>query len=115
MSYPKDSRVIGHRRRRCRLRLFRRVLDSQILHVATSKYNVLVDVVCRWNFVISIAPAFCTERGHVLECDDRFLRVDFMKSANESELAMSTEIKGKRFQVRTDLMSLLEIRDIRDL
>ena len=38
-----------------------------------------------------------------------------MKSAKISGLTMSTEIKGKRFQVGTDLMSLFEIRDIRDL
>jgi hypothetical protein len=38
-----------------------------------------------------------------------------MKSADISELVMSTEIKGRKFQVRTDLMSLFEMRDIRDL
>ena len=38
-----------------------------------------------------------------------------MKSADISELVMSTEIKDRRFQMRTDLISLFEMRDIRDL
>jgi hypothetical protein len=61
----------------------RGVLNSEVLHVASSEDDILVDLVRRTDLLFW--PAFatlCTEGAHILEGNGRLVGVDFVKHTN---------------------------------
>lgn len=75
-THSENGRVVWHLRRSW-LRLFWLLLDSQVLHIATTEDNVVVDgVVCGNLFGRVAFTTFGAEGGHILEGYGGVLRVD---------------------------------------
>lgn len=76
ISYPEYRRVVWHWRR-SRLLLLRRLLDSEIFHIASAEDNVFVYAI-RWpNLVGEItASAFCAIGFNILERNRGVFGVD---------------------------------------
>lgn len=70
MTYAEDGRVIGDSRPLILLSRNRSFFDAQVLHIATTKHNILVDLVRRCNlFLWILLASFGTEGGDILEGD----------------------------------------------
>jgi hypothetical protein len=83
-TYSKDGRIV-----RYLWRVWNRgwwFLDSQVLDIATTEHNVLVDAVGRWNFVggIALSP-LRAKRGYIFECDSRLFGINLVKRTDVSE------------------------------
>ena len=113
-SYPKNSRIVGNLWGQPGF-FGRSCLHPEILHVATTKNDVFIDIIRRGNFFVGILFAtFCPVGLDVLEGNGGVFRVDVVKHADVSDKEMSNQSKSDA-RLEADLMSLLEIRDIRDL
>ena len=79
MTYAKDRRIIGHLGR---FILLRRswCLNSEVLYIAASENDIIVDLIRRRDLLVRVAsPAFGTKRGDILEGNRRLFGVDLMQ------------------------------------
>ena len=113
-TYAKDCRVIRHRRRR-RLGLLDLVLYPEVLHIAATEDDVLVDVVRGSDLVLAIAASLGTKGPDVLKGDGGVLGVDLVEGSDVSGSWGQAQTNVFGSCDRADLMSLLDIRDIRAL
>lgn len=116
-TYSDNGRVIGDLGRIGLVRGAGRLLDSQILHIAATEDNIIVDLVRRRDLLIGRGfPAFGAERSHALEGDSRLFRVNLMEDTRIPSMSNQCRCPQRRVSsVDTDRMSLLEINDMREL
>jgi len=78
-TYTEDSGIIGHLRGLGRLVLLGRLDNGQVLDIAATEHNVVVDLVIGRDLVVWVAAtAFGTERLDIFQSDCRVLRVDLV-------------------------------------
>lgn len=82
-TYAEDGGIVGHGRR-SRLGLLDLVLYPEILHIAATEDDVLVDVVRCGDLVLAVAAAFGTKRRDILKGDGGVLGVDLVEGSNVS-------------------------------
>lgn len=91
ITHADDSRVFGHCRRVVLLDAGS-ILNSQVLHVAATEYDILVDLVGRRNLLFGTAfAAFRTEGANILQGHCRLFRVDLVQDADVSRDGVSKE------------------------
>lgn len=84
-TYADNGRVIRHSRRLALLDA-RVVLDAEILYIASTKDNVLVDLVGRADLIIGTPFAtFCSKGADIFQRHSRLVRVDFVENTNVTE------------------------------
>lgn len=89
MTYSNNGRIIGHGRSFCLLEAGM-LFDSQILHIAATKDNILVDLVRgSYLFCWPASASFCAEGPDIFQGYRRLIRIDFMESANVAEMRIS--------------------------
>jgi hypothetical protein len=78
-TYTEDGGVIGHLRGLRGLVFLGRLDNCQVLDIATTKDNVVVDLIIGRNLVVGVAAtAFGAKRLYVFQSDCRVFRVDLV-------------------------------------
>jgi hypothetical protein len=89
-TYPNNSRVIGHHRRLVLLD-GRVLLNAEVLHVAASEHNVLVDLVGGTNLLFRPSSSALSAVGtHIFERHSRLIGIDLVEGASVPRCRVST-------------------------
>ena len=100
ITYAKDSGIIGHLRRFVLLgRSWR--LNSEILYIAASEDDIIVDLICRGDLLVRVAsPAFGAIGSDILEGDRRLLGVDLVQDTGVPIVQSQSSCRNEQVSLR---------------
>ena len=116
MTYADNGRIVGDGRRLVLLDPWA-FFDPQVFHIAASKDNVFVDLVCWGDLLLGLPlPPLGAIRNDIFERNGRFLRVDLVEHTRvASRLLVHQWCLGVKIGRQLYRMSLLDMSEMRAL